>query len=185
MLVVRNNPIGIDWYVQRLQTYIHGQLLTRWAIDTAQYNAYGRCYRNKEVGGSGYIAENYTSSGNYKEVYWDSSLSAISFFGLSGNILRKNASAMADVHLVFFTDLAKLKPSVAHRADEEVRQDVTNLLQASQWGFMHQSTEFGIENVLKEYPGSRRDDRLKYVDMHPVHCFRLNLKLIYDPNKIC
>lgn len=183
MLLTRNNPIGIDFYVQQLQTYLHDKLITKWAIDQSAFTAYGRCYKNKTT--DGYIAENYISANNYKEVFWDSALTASSFFGLSGNIKRKGPQSEADMHLVFFVDLAKLKPSIAHRADEEVRQDVTALIGYSKYSFLYQGLDFGIENVLREYPGSRRDDRLKFVDMHPVHAFRINLKILFDPNKIC
>jgi hypothetical protein len=182
MLITLTNPIGIDWYVQKLQTYVHDQLLSKWAVQSSDYIAYGRCYRNKTD--NGYVAEHYTGAGNYKEVYWDGSVSAVSFFG-NGNVSRRGAMASVDVHLVFFVNTELIKPSIEHRADEEVRQDVSAILGTNKDGFQVAGIDFGIENVLREYPGSRRDERLKYIDMHPVHCFRINLKLNYDPNKIC
>lgn len=192
MLITRTNPAGIDWYVQQLQTKIHNMLISSayWNLaDATQYKAYGRCYRNKKD--TGYVAENYESAKEYREVYWQDSLTAISFFGLSGAISVGAVNNEAEMHLVMFCDLAKLALRdtdgnlIVHRADAEVRQMLEKIIGKSSFGFQLVSTEFGIENVLKEYPGSIRDERLRVVDMHPVHCFRLNLKLTYNPQKNC
>lgn len=186
MLITRTNPAGIDWYIQALQTKLHSALID--ALDLAdpdQYKAYGRCYRNKTD--DGYIAENYEGGGEYREVYFNDTVSLLSFFGITGNLKANEA----DIHLVFFADLSKLTltdrdgEAVTHRADEELREMVRKIIGRYAYGFTYVSTDLWLENVLKEYPGSRRDDRLVTVDMHPRHCFRINLKLIFNPNKNC
>jgi hypothetical protein len=182
MLNLKTNPVGIDWYVQQLQKKLHTALLAKWEITDSKYECYGRCYRNKKD--NGYVAEVYTSGNDYKEVYWNDTLAAISFFGISNNV-KRGIKSEADVHLVFFLDLSKAKPGITHRGDEEVRQDVINIIGNTSFGFNHLSTELWLENVLREYAGSYRDQRLRAVDMHPVHCFRINLKLLFDQNKIC
>lgn len=186
MIIGRTNPTGIDWYIQQLQTKLHDRLVAIWNLpDPAKYKAYGRCYRNKTD--DGYVAENFEGGTEYREVYWSDELTAISFFGLTNNV----KTGEADIHLVFFADLVKLSLkdktglTIAHRADEELRLQVINLIGAHAYGFNYVSTDLWIDNVLREYPGSRRNDRLKHVDMHPVHCFRINLKLMYHPNKNC
>jgi hypothetical protein len=184
MVIAKNAPVGIDWYIQKLQTVLHDELVAKWNnIQSSDYVSYARCYRNKTD--DGYIAEHFVAPGSNKEVYYDSAIAVSSFFGLTSNITRKGPSASVDVHLVFFADLKKIKPDIDHRADEEVRQDVASVIGPSRFDFTLESIEIGIENSLREYPGSRRDDRLKYVDMDNVHCFRINLKLIFNPNKIC
>lgn len=189
MLSVKTTPEGIDWYIQQLQTRLHNGLVDAWElVDATKYEAYGRCYRNKRQ--TSYIAEVYLSGNEYKEVYWNDQLTALSFFGTS-NVIKRSVKAEADVHFIMFADLAKLQLKdyrgnpIAHRADEELRQSVSKIIGRGLYGFTVQSTELWLENVLKEYPGSYRDERLKAVDMHPVHCFRINMKLIFDPNKIC
>jgi hypothetical protein len=191
MLSVKTNPVGIDWHIQQLQTKLHNMLIgvDHWNLaDATRYEAYGRCDRNKTD--DGYIAEVYTTGNDYKEVYWNDDLTAISFFGLSNNV-KAGINNEADVHLVMFANLKKLALKdragnvITHRADEELRQMVQKIIGKHSFGFNYVSTDLWIENVLKEYPGSRRDNRLKYVDMHPIHCFRMNFKLIYNPNKIC
>jgi len=110
-------------------------------------------------------------------------LKAISWFGLSDKT-EFDKQNISNVHLVFFVNIEKLKPGIAHRGDEEVRNEIQKLFGYSLYGFAFQSIELWLDNVLREYPGSRRDDRLKAVDMHPIHCFRINLTCLYDTN-IC
>jgi len=190
MLSVKVNPVGIDYYIQKLQTKLHTVLIAQWNLaDSTKYEAYGRCNRNKTD--DGYIAEVFKSNGNeYQEIFWNDTLTALSFFGISNNI-KRNVNSEADVHFVMFANLNTLALTdrdgtlITHRADEELRQMVTDVIGKNSFGFSVQSIDLWVENVLREYPGSRRDERLKYVDMHPVHCFRINLKLVYNLNKIC
>lgn len=184
MLILKDNPVGIDVAVQALQIQLHKQLVIKWGLinsDDPAYKSYGRVYRNKKD--NQYIAEAYIGNKEYKEVYWDDTLTAISFFG-TGSTTKFDINNKVDVHLVFFVNLAKLKPDVSHRADEEVRNEIQKLFGSGLHGFSYESMELWLENVLREYPGSRRDNRLNAVDMQPVHCFRINLKLNYKPN-IC
>jgi hypothetical protein len=193
MLITKTNPTGIDWYIQQLQTRLHNELVTEWELsDSDAYKCYGRCYRNIDKDNGGYVAEVYQSGKDYKEVYWDDTLTAISFFGMNGTV-KKAVLSEAEVHLVFFADLSKLalkdkdETTIAHRADEELRTMTERIVGKYSNGFTLVSTELWLENVLREYPGSRRDgSSLKAkADMHPIHCFRLNLKLSYNPNKNC
>jgi hypothetical protein len=184
MLITKINPVGIDVAIQNLQTHLHKQLVIKWGLtgpDDPAYKSYGRVYRNKKDGQ--YIAEAYIGNKEYKEVYWDDTLTAISFFG-TGSKTTFDLNNKVEVHLVFFVNLAKLKPSVAHRADEEVRNEIQQLFGNTLHGFSFESIELWLDNVLREYPGSRRDQRLIAVDMQPVHCFRINLSLMYKPS-IC
>lgn len=174
MLVTKTGPVGIDYGLQELQTELHTRLLTKWSITTDEYKAYGRCYRKPTD--KGYVAVNYDSGTEYAMMI-DDSLKAISFFGQSPTT-RLDQKESTEVHLVFFVNLAKLKPSIAHRADEEVRKDVISLFAPALYGFAYQGFEITIESTLREYRGSWN----KILDMHPWHCFRINLKVLYDIN---
>jgi len=193
MVILKTSPTGIDFYIQNLQKKIHDQLVGPDFLnltDSDKYIGYGRAYRNRLPEG-GYIAENYEGAGEYKEIYWNDNLSILSFFGLSNPPIKKEVTNQTEIHLVFFANLEKLaiKDSdgnlIVHRADEELRSMVQTIIGRNSFGFRYDSTELWLENVLKEYPGSRREDRLKFVDMHPIHCFRINLKLFYNPTKNC
>lgn len=179
MKISRSNIKGIDEHIDKLQSLINSKLITAWSIADDTYKCYPRCYRNAED--NGYIAENYEGAGEYKEVYLDDTLKAISFFGI-GNNIPAGAESKAEIHLVFFVNIDKVKPG-SDRRDEEVRLDVYKILNRELFGFQVKGIITGLENVLREYPGSRRDDRLKNVDMHPFHCFRFDLELTYQPLK--
>ena len=181
MLLTKTNPVGIDIPVQRFQTFLHSRLVDAWGLaDDSVFRCYGRCYRNQTQ--DGYIAENYEGEKEYKEVYFDDTLHAVSFFGITPVEQFEIGVQATDVHLIVFADLAKLKPTIAHRADEEIQKDLFNAVGPGKYSFNLTSVSTGIENVLREYPGSRREDRLKYMDMHPRHCFRFNFSLFYNIN---
>lgn len=182
MLVTKTNPTGIDNAIQKLQAYLYGRLITSWNLtsDESKYECYGRCYKNKKD--NGYIAELFTGGNEYREAYWNDNLSVLSFFSVSDKVEAELGSNKTSVSIILFVNLVKLKPTITHRADEEVRQDVIRSIGANLYGFHYQGYETGIENVLREYPGSRRDEGLKVVDFQPVHSFRINLSLIYKNN---
>ena len=180
MLNTISIPSGIDIPIRKLQEHLFDALTVIWGLPDSKYQSYGRCYRNKKE--NGYVAEVYEGTGDYREVYYDDSVSAISFFGISDKIIQ-GVGQKTNVHLVFFANLSELKPNATNRADEEVRNDVINIIGNSKYGFTLESVDLWLENVLREYAGSYREERLKAVDMHPIHCFRLNFTLFYNINK--
>jgi hypothetical protein len=190
MLRIKTNPVGIDVYIQNLQTRIHRELVSEFGFegDGLEYECNGRCYRNKTE--NGYKAEVYKSGLDYEDVAWNDTKTVLSFFG-QGNTVKRGLKAEAEVHFVMFANLQKLELKdkrgnvITHRADEELRQLVAGIIGRYSDGFSLISTDTGIEMVMREYPGSWQNSNLKYVDMHPVHAFRINLKLLFDPNKNC
>ncbi len=133
----------------------------------------------------GYIAEVYNGSG-YKEVYLDDNVSVTSFFGIGQESpISQDTMVTANIHLCFFVKLTAIKPG-ATRNDEEARLDVQSILDsfatAHGWLLVKQST--GIDKVLAEYPGTRKSEGMKFKDMHPYHCFRFDLQILYQPTLI-
>lgn len=199
MLNLKTNPTSIDYDIQNVQTALHAALMTAWsfdplvAADNAKYQCYGRCYKNRKNNGSiaeVFIGDSTTGANDYKEVYWNDELSAISFFGISDKVDIANENK-TEVHLVFFVDLEKLAlkdftaGAIKHRADEEIHNQVQMIIGKSIQGLQITSIETGLANVLRDYPGSYRDERLKVVDMHPRHCFRFNFIMEFDINSNC
>lgn len=172
---IKTSPVNVDIVIQKLQTKLHDYLLTKWGMTNTEYQAHGRCYRNKKA--NGFVAEVYSGDNEYKDVYWNDELKAISFFGIDAKI-EKAIMTKAKVHLIFFVNIKKIKPTITHRADEEIRSDVTDFIGKHNGAFTFESIELYTDNVLREYPGSAN----VVFDMHPVHCFRLNFSASY---KIC
>lgn len=190
MLTTIQNPRGVDYQVAKLQAWLQGILFPIWGLDptvsaqNSSYVFYPRVHRNPD-NASGFIAELYLGDGNYKEVYWDDTLFGLSFFGIGQSATHNGNQDMIKVHLVTFANLGKLYANVLHRADNEIRMDFQKVFEAPILGFQLESTEIGLANVLREYPGSRRDDRLAAADMGKIHAFRLNLSLNFNRAEQC
>lgn len=184
MLVKINNPVGPSLAIDKLQEELESTLFAKWGLDLGDpsFVFYPLIYKNQAPApASGFIAELYTGDGNYEEVYLNDAIKGHAFFGL-GSRTTVGAENMVDVHLVCFANLEALYPAIDHRADVEIRRDFEKALEGFIYGFKLQSIETGLANVLKEYNGSRRDDRLLQADLGSFHAFRLNLVLTYDPD---
>lgn len=185
MLFQKTTATGIDVSIQRLQSYLHSELLAKWDIDTADYECYGRCYRNQKE--QGYIPEVFkggTNGKEYHEVLLNDKVKAVSFFGVGANTTIGQDENTAQVHLIFWVNLKELS-TATHRADEEIRNDVQQLLDKGLYMFIPTAAITGIDGVLTEYTGWRNTDNVNFRDMHPYHCFRFNMNLTYDYQQIC
>lgn len=179
-LVTLTNPEGLNGMVQRLQVELYNQLQKRWSGLSIKWNSYGRCQRNLKNGQ--YVAEVFKagSQGEYIDPLTDDRVDIVSFFGMAP-MVQDRTRQIARVHLLVFCNLRRLSPSSAFRADEEVRQQFISVIGRCLYGFHLDSTETGIDNVLKEYRGSVQALKAN-ADMQPWHCFRLNFSLAYNPN---
>lgn len=184
MLIVKDNPKGVDKPIQKLQSLLYSRLKTKWALNDGQWMCYGRAYKNQ--GEDGYIPEVYIGGNEYKEVFYDDSYPVISFFGVDDE-REIGINGKVDVFLIFEVDIEKLKPSLVHRGDEETHTDVLDQLNTPLFGFTLTGLETGIENVYRDYnlykmhTGQKSNiEGIKYRDMHPLHCFRVNMNLNYQ-----
>lgn len=179
MVYYKTNPVGIDAEIQRLQKFLYDTLKIKWGItNDVDFDLYGRVYRNQTA--DGFIPEAYKGNANYQEVFVNDAIKATGYFGIGDSITYNKGTSTAQVYLVFTVNVAKLKPSIVHRADEEIRVDVERLLENRRNCCTITSFETGIDNVFKEFSGWRKKEGIKYTDMHPLHCFRINLNLIYN-----
>lgn len=177
-LYVKKNPVGIDWYIRKLQERLYAKLTAKWG-SSVTYDCYGRCSRNKTE--DGYKAEIYKGNNEYGDVYFDDAThDVVSFFGVDDDIAISE-EAEANVHLVFFANI-NFKSSTK-RSDEEIKKDVYDILKSFPEGFKVSAQKTGIERCLSEYPGTQRDSRLKFFDTHPHHVFRFDFDLRYDAGK--
>ncbi|MDH6304615.1 hypothetical protein M2459_001350 [Parabacteroides sp. PF5-5] len=172
MLYVKENPTGIDKPIQKLQNRIWSGLLKAWGIAESDYNSFCRVYINRKDGG--YIPEFYMGRNEYRETFFDDKVYATSFFVMDETVKFESTSMRTTGSLIFCVNLERLKSKVLHRADEEVRMDVVSL--CNMYGFTVSSIQVGIKNVFREFS----QDVIKFTDMHPFHCFRINMNIIYD-----
>jgi len=178
MNIAKDNVTGVDIPIKRLQDVLYPALIKKWNLTDSSFNMYSRAYRNQTK--DGYTPEIYTGNNEYKEVYFDDSLSASAFFGLGDDTkIVQSSSTTAQVYLIFMIDLNKIKPGDT-RNDEEARNDVERICLSAGFGFTMTDIIIGIDKVFSEYSGWKQTDGIKYLDTHPLHCFRLNFKLLYS-----
>lgn len=182
MLISRTNPVGIDKPISSLQSKMYDALIQKWS---GPYTCTPRCYRNQSAAND-YIAEIFTGR-DYKEGYFDDTVAAKSFFGINGeNQVAEDSVETANVHLVFFVNLNSIKPPGTERRDQEAILDVQEFLETvgRNQGFLLQKVGTGLSYCLKEYPGSRQSEGLKFRDQHPRFCFRFDMAVYYSPTLI-
>ena len=183
-LVTKTNPVGVDKKIDSLQRKLYSSLIADWGINT-KYNCTPRCYRNQSTD-SGYTAELFTGGVDYKELYLDDTIAATSFFGVGQDRkVSQDNMTTADVHLIFSVNLDKIKPSTTQRTDEEAILDVQKVIDTTGisrgWQIIKITT--GLDKILNEYPGSKKEIGLKYKDMHPFLWFRFDLQVYYQPTQ--
>lgn len=182
MNVTKPSVTGIDIPIQKYQTVLYTQLQPLWAFTDATFNMYGRAYRNQTL--DGYTPEIYKGVNEYNDSYFDDTLSGSAFFGLGETTKVTGGDVLANVFIIFMVNLDKIKPGTT-RNDEEVRVDVERIANTNIYGFFLTGIITGIDQVFKEYSGYKAVKGIKFRDMQPWHCFRLNFQVnynIYDCN---
>jgi hypothetical protein len=178
MIYLKTKVVGVDIPIQALQNYLYVQLKKKWSLSDANLQGYGRIYRNQTP--DGYSPEAYLGNGEYGDTFFDDKTS-VNFAFFLGDVQKYSAGGMmANVSVSFCLNVPLVKPGYAWRADEEIRLDVENILHSPRMGFIYQGTETGIDNVFREYSGWNKKKGIQYMDMHPLHCFRINLSTVYS-----
>jgi hypothetical protein len=182
MLILKTNPVGLDVPIQELQKFLYNRLKALWNIqDDNSIEGNGRCYREKVD--NGYIPRLFVEgSGDipYKNAeFIDSLHSAVFFFDVWDVVKQNGTTATAKVDLIFMVDLQKLKPTVSHRADEEVRHDVQRICITPRQSFVLKEFGFGTKYVFNRFDGLTTKDIEQYRDVHPLHNFKLTFDLVY------
>ena len=150
--------------------------------DLANFNGFGRCYRNWSD--KGYIPEVYVngSATEYEQVFFDdTTLAALFFFSCDDSTdFKKGASATTKCSIIFICNLALIKPNYSFRADEETRQDVEKLCAVNRNEFMMTGIEIGYNKVFSDFSGLVNKDGTVFRDRHPLHVFRINGYFLYN-----
>lgn len=176
MNYLRENPVGIDIEINKIQTFLYNKIVERWSLQN--FNGYGRVYKNKKSGLI--VPEYYVSEKEYEDVLLDDRLNGIMFFSPN-----KDADIYGDLiiqkcDVIFTFNLACLEFS-NEREDEKIRQVILSYLNTfdSRKDFIEQiKTE--LENVYRDYNGVAN----YFYDMQNFHHFKVTLELRFN-NKKC
>lgn len=171
MLIRKTNPKGLDKIIDKIQVKLDSSL----NLGTWENNH--RAYKNPKPDGlRGFIAEVYTEKGEYRECYYDDNFDAVSFFLADENMtILESQMISQDFALIFHVDLNSIYPTILHRADEELKLSVLNVLKSFGKLFTVNSIETGLRNVYREF----ENENFKYDDMSNLFCIRFNLNANY------
>jgi hypothetical protein len=161
MKYTKTTPVGLDKKIQFIQNSIYDRIQSLWGLTESQILSYGRVYRIKTEEGE--VLRWYSSGIDYSE--HDMGLDdkyAVQFFFTASDDRSFDTDFEVEVGLNFFVNLSTVKPSVTHRADEEVKWDVYKLLKPSE-----RFLGFSAPDVPYKW------------DLQPYHAFKVNLKLTY------
>lgn len=167
---LKENPVGIDVILNRIQIAIYPTLLTKWkGLDIL-----GRAYRKRNNESSS--IEVYTKKGQYEKVLFSE---GNKIFFVQGNSPDINLGiAKNDIWAVCILNLDKIYPT--DRADEIVHLDLvselSNVLQPEEVIGL----EYGIENINRILDDDFSFGNFKYTDVHPYHMFLVKMRLTYQ-----
>lgn len=165
--------IGLDALIASVQTDLYNYIGTRWS---GTINGYGRVSKNKRAD-RGEVAEWYLGDNEYQEVYFDDEFSGSFFFIDADKHETEDEHAYsASVKCVFMVDLKQVLPNETERSDAKARRDIVECLRKIAYGrYSITGIETGIDTIFQ---GLDQSD-LKFMDIHPQHCFAVNLKILY------
>jgi hypothetical protein len=174
-------PVGLDVSVEAIKDLVYG-LKDYWNVEL---DGYGRCY---PIFGSDKTKQIQYFKG--KDEYVDLlNAEGNKFFFTHETGLERTVKnhAKAKVDLYFILDVSKIYPNIQHRADEEVRLDVLNMIEKKCSQFAKWSNVItDIDKVFNRYGYVKNNYKTSNSDdLHPYHCFRIELELVeFNINQI-
>jgi hypothetical protein len=161
---LKTTPVGTDLAIARIQKTLYDNLILLWG---GELEGYPRCYivrREKLI-----TIEYYQGEKEYGNLV-NTDKNKFFFVAESDKSTDNQVHFSQAVQLYFILDLKQCYPNISHRADEEVRQDVLDILSKHSDCQIRNST-VGLQNVFRSVSYKET------FDTHPKHCFRIDLIL--------
>lgn len=171
MVIAKENPIGLDAIVARLQNALENNLSWKDSL-----TIYPRCYQVKRDGNR--TIEHYDAKGEY-DVLIEAETNKC-FFVHDAQTEREGVNRFSTQLDAYFTlNLEEIKSDILHRADQEVQADVLMALSGVN-DVEVQDVITGIEDVYRSLRYKETDDT------QPYHCFRIVLNVLrFRPDQKC
>jgi hypothetical protein len=178
-LYIKDDPKGVDKVINELNALVFNHLTTesKWS----NYSAYHRAYKNPTT--EGIIAEVFDKDDkDYKEVFFNDTLSASSFFVIDDNFSTLDSGRLIDttVSMIFQVRLDEIANLIDGRADEEIVFQVLHALRQSKYGEISNVAR-GIDNVYSGF----ETGQIQYTDMQPFFCFRVDMDVVFEYDCAC
>lgn len=173
MVVRKQNPVGVDLIIDRIQTIIDGISFKVGAT----WNNYHRAYKNpvKTRDRNGLVPELFVNGIDYREVLMDDTVDLTTFFIVSD--VRPVNLGVVKTEVSLIIQASKLDNLIdsLHRADEEITTMFFGKLNTSIPGIKLTSIEHGIDRVYREFVKTK----IKLDDMNQRHVARFNMEVTY------
>lgn len=167
------NPVGLDAIIDVIQKKVY-TLQAEWGIEL---DGYHRCYILYKQ--EGQTVEAFLGDNEYSNAL--SFAEGNKFFFVAPNDIEYVSFNQyeTDIELYFILDVVECKPSILHRADEEVRQDVIKILERIPQIKVNRII-WQVDRVFNRFRNkqSRSYDYDIMVDIHPKHAFKIELKVL-------
>jgi len=165
-------PGEVDVTVQKVQNYLYSKLTAgKW---DGTITGYGRVYKNKTEDAEKlewYNAE----EKDYQDVYYDDNSGATFFFLLGDSDDTEDGYVFkSSTKVVFMVDLTAILTG-SERKDAQARQDVIEVLRDLRGKANITGVEKGIDQVFAGID----TEKIKFNDIHPLHCFAITMDLFY------
>lgn len=169
MIYSKTNPVGVDYCISVIQSDLYSQIQALWSLSANQILSYPRVerIRKREIDDKERLA--YYSSGKYTDgdmLLDDRYAVLFCFYPINKPEFNNNLNYQ-DIEIIFFINLSTVKPSITHRADEEVRSDIRSILPRPE-------AYKGTYDIV-ELPGFQ-----DVMDMQPFHSFKILTTQTYD-----
>lgn len=175
----KTNPVGLDVVIDGIQNKVYS-LIEQWSIDLT---GFPRCHILQRNGNK--TIEAYLGNDEYSGSLIFSEENK--FFFLAGEAVERVADTFYKtvIELYFMLNLEDIYPDIAHRADEEVRVDVLNVLNSLS-GISVIKIESNNDKVFARF-NNRISQNYEYEytdDMQPYHYFKVLIDVLeYDINQ--
>jgi hypothetical protein len=178
--LTKDTTVGLDSVIDTIQKKVY-ELSDKWSVELT---GYPRCYilqREKNVK----VIEAYLGNGEYSGSLIHAE--GNKFFFLSGDAIEAVSEQYfrTTIELYFMLNLNEVYPSILHRADEEVRVDVVNVLRTIS-GVSIVKIETNSDKVFSRFNNriSQSFEHEYTDDMHPYHYFKVLIDVLeYDVNQ--
>lgn len=157
---LKSNPVGIDVIINTIQTRLYDRL------DYSNFDGFGRV---DILTGKPFY---FINDNEYKDLLLDDNLNG-HFFFLDNSNTQNEEKLVTEISVIFFLDLKKLKPSITHRADEEIRVEIIEVLDNIKI--------FKLKEIIKREDALSDFDH-KLLDMQPYHFIKFIGSLRYNAN---
>ncbi|CAL2092011.1 conserved hypothetical protein [Tenacibaculum sp. 190524A05c] len=161
MIEQKENPIGIDYEIQKFQNYLNKKLV-EWNLQ-----GFGRAE----------LIDNklllYHKKNDYKNAFTLNPKFNGRFFFLDSNqSVFNNRELKTFVELIFILNIGKIKPNFSSRADEEVRIELLKFINNK---VKREVSILKGQEVVKDYKND-------LVNMQPYHFLKFSFELKYNNN---